>query len=197
MKNIISLLSIFFTLNFSTNAFAQNWTLDKSHSKVEFSVQHLVISDVTGYFKTFDAKFNAKNDDFADTDIDFTIDVNSINTDNENRDGHLKSDDFFHAEKYPTILFKSKSLKKISDAKYKLIGDLTIRDVTKTVEWDALFGGTAVAWGQTHAAFKISGTINRFDFGLKLDKKIETGGLVVGKDVTITANIELTKKERK
>ncbi|MEK7263070.1 MAG: YceI family protein [Bacteroidota bacterium] len=197
MKNFISLFAILFAINFSSNAFSQNWTLDNTHSKIEFSVLHLLISDATGNFKSFDGKFNVKNDDFTDTDVEFTIDVNSINTDNENRDGHLKSDDFFNAEKYPTIKFKSKSFKKIGDKNFKLIGDLTIRDSTKTVEWDATYGGTTVAWGQPHAGFKLKSVINRFDFGLKWDKTVEAGGLMVGKDVTITVSVELVKKEKK
>ena len=85
---------------------------------------------------------------------------------------------------------------KISEKKYKLVGDLTIRDITKTVEWDATFGGTAVAWGQTHAAFKISGVINRFDFGLKWNKTLEAGGLMVGQDITITTNVEIAKEKK-
>ncbi len=180
----------------SSVAFAQStWTIDGSHSDVSFSVSHLVVSEATGKFKKFDGSLNAKGDDFTDAEITFTIDAASINTEDEKRDGHLKSADFFDVAKYPTITFKSKSFKKVDGNKYKLVGDLTMHGVTKSVELDVVFKGTAKSpWGQTVGAFKLSGAINRLDFGLTWNKTLDNGGLLVGETVNITANIEVVKK---
>ncbi|MEW6194253.1 MAG: YceI family protein [Bacteroidota bacterium] len=172
-----------------------NWSVDKSHSKVGFSVSHLVISEVEGYFKDYDAEIITKGDDFSTAVIDFTIDAKSIFSDNEMRDNHLRSDDFFNAEKFPKMIFKGKSLKKIAGDKYKLIGDLTIRDITKRVELDVEYNGIIKdPWGNTKAGFKITGEINRFDYNLKWNTTLETGGLVVGKEVDLNINLELVKK---
>ena len=171
------------------------WVLDKAHTNVRFSVSHLVVSDVDGSFKSFDGSMTSANPDFTDAVINFTVDVNSINTDNENRDKHLQSDDFFNAAKFPQIKFVSKSFQSLGSNKYKLTGDLTIRDVTKTVSFDVTYGGivTSAAMGGTHAGFKAKTTINRFDYNLKWDKTTEAGGMVVGKDVEITLNIDMKK----
>jgi len=171
------------------------WVLDKTHSNVRFSVTHLVVSDVDGGFKSFDGSMTSTKPDFIDAAVNFTVDVNSINTDNEMRDKHLQSDDFFNAAKFPQIKFTSKSFQSLGSNKYKLTGDLTIRDVTKSVSFDVTYGGTvtSAAMGGTHAGFKAKTTINRFDYNLKWDKTTEAGGLVVGKDVEITLNIDMKK----
>lgn len=170
------------------------WTFDKSHSNVMFTVDHLVISEVTGYFKSFDGKIVSNEDDFTSGTIDFTVDVKSINTENENRDNHLRSEDFFYAEKYPQMIFKGKELKKVGDKKYKLKGDLTIRGVTKPITLDVEHKGvTKDGYGKTKAGFKITGEVNRFDYGLKWNNLTEMGGAVVGKDVKITVNAQLAK----
>ena len=171
------------------------WVLDKMHSNVRFSVSHLVVSDVDGNFKSFDGGMTSAKPDFTDAAINFAVDVNSINTDNEMRDKHLQSDDFFNAAKFPQIKFASKSFQSLGGNKYKLTGDLTIRDVTKTVSFDVTYGGTvtSAAMGGTHAGFKAKTTINRFDYNLKWDKTTEAGGLVAGKDVEITLNIDMKK----
>lgn len=193
MKKYILLTAILFTASI-INA-GTKWTVDKSHSKVEFSVTHLVISEVTGSFKNFDVNVEAPGNDFSDAQIDFTADVNSIFTDNDQRDTHLKSDDFFNAEKYPKMTFKGTSMKKVGKNKYKLTGDLTIRSTTKKIVLDVVYNGTVKdPWGNTKAGFKISGKLNRFDYGLKWNSLIETGGAVVGKEVTITINLELQKQ---
>ncbi|MCU0425137.1 MAG: YceI family protein [Candidatus Kapabacteria bacterium] len=180
---------------FAPSIFAQSsWTLDKSHSSVKFGVQHLVVSEVEGSFKSFTGTVNAKDDQFTDAKIDFAVDIASINTDDEKRDGHLKSDDFFNAEKFPQMKFVGKTFKKTGKNKYKLTGDLTIRDVTKTVSFDVDFGGIVKdPWGNTKAGFKAVTSINRFDYNLKWNTMLEAGGAVVGKDVKITVNIELAK----
>ena len=172
---------------------AGNWTVDKAHTNVKFSVSHLVISDVDGTFKTFDGNMDASKPDFSDAKINFTIEVASINTDNDQRDTHLKSDDFLNAAKYPQMKFVSTSFTPQGDNKYKLVGNLTIRDITKPVTFDVKYGGTASAFGGTHAGFKATTKIDRFDYNLKWSKATEAGGLVAGKDVEITINVDFKK----
>jgi len=169
------------------------WTIDKPHTNVRFSVAHLVVSDVDGSFKSFDGSMTSSKPDFSDATISFTADVNSVSTDNEQRDKHLKSDDFFNAEKFPRIKFVSKSFNALGNNKYILAGDLTIRDITKTVSFDVTYGGTVTAMGGTHAGFKAKTSINRFDYNLKWNAATEAGGLVAGKDVYITLNIDMKK----
>lgn len=185
-------VALFVTL-LSINA-QTKWNIDKAHSKVLFSVTHLVISEVTGEFKDFTGSIESSKDDFSDAKIDFTVLVNSISTDNDFRDKHLKSDDFFNVEKYPQITFKGKSLKKVEGNNYKLTGDFTIRDVTKEVTLDVVYNGSIKDQrGNIKAGFKIIGQINRFDYNLKWNSLIESGGAVVGKTVTMTINLELQK----
>jgi polyisoprenoid-binding protein YceI len=170
------------------------WKADTYHSKIGFTVTHMLISEVTGRFDKFDITAKSDNPDFMDAVIDFTADAASVNTDNEMRDKHLKSDDFFNAEKYPKITFMSKSIKKIDAKHYKLSGDLTIRDKTKQVALDMLYNGTVKdMYGKDKAGFKVTGTINRKDYGLNWSKTVEAGA-VVSDDVNIIANIEMGRK---
>lgn len=172
-----------------------NWSVDKSHSKVGFSVSHMVITDVDGFFKDYDAKVTTNGDDFSTANIEFTVNTASIFTDNEGRDKHLRSDDFFNAEKFPKMTFKGKSMRKVGDNKFKLVGDLTIRDVTKQVELDVRYNGMVKdPWGNTKAGFKVTGEINRFDYNLKWNTAIETGALVVGREVELVIDLQLVKK---
>jgi len=174
------------------------WKIDGSHSKVGFTVTHMGISDVEGEFKKFDGTFTSDDEDFKNANITFTIDVSSVNTDNERRDGHLKGDDFFNAEKFPSITFTSKSLKKVDGKKYILSGDLTIRDVTKKVELAVVYNGKMNDnWGNTRAGFKIAGKINRQDYHLKWNDKTGAGDAVVSDEVSFMCNIELTKPKAK
>jgi len=192
MKKI--LVSVFGLMLAGSQVIAQNWNIDKSHSKVSFTVTHMLISEVEGKFKIYDGKIASSKDDFTDAQISFTIDVNSIDTDEKKRDEHLKGDDFFNAEKYPTITFKGKQLKKVSGKNYKLTGDLTIRDVTKPVEFDVVFGGIMNdPWGNTKAGFKINGKVSRKEFGLKWNALLEGGGAVVSDEVAISCGLELAK----
>lgn len=189
--------NIFFLLVFAASSLiAQtNWSVDKAHSKVGFSVSHLVITDVEGFFKDYDAKITTNGDDFSTANIEFTVNTASIFTDNENRDKHLRSDDFFNAEKFPKMTFIGKSMRKVSDNKYKLVGDLTIRDVTKQVELDVKYNGMVKdPRGNTKAGFKVTGEINRFDYNLKWNTTIETGALVVGREVELIIDLQLVKK---
>jgi len=170
------------------------WSLDAAHSDISFKVKHLVVATVTGKFNTFDGKIESINDDFSDAKISFTADVNSINTGAEQRDGHLKSDDFFNAEKFPKINFKSTSFIKISGNDFKLTGDLTIRDITKSIELNAEYGGIIVdPYGNTKAGFEIIGKISRKDFNLKWNLMTEAGGAVVSDEIKLHINSELLK----
>lgn len=174
----------------------QSWVVDKMHSNVNFSVSHLVISEVDGSFKVFDGKITAAKEDFTDAKIEFSVDVNSINTDNSMRDDHLKGDDFFNAATYPKMTFTSTSFKKISGNKYKLEGDMTIRNVTKRMSFDVVYGGIAKdPYGNIKAGFKASGTINRLQYGLKWNTMTEAGGAVVGADVDLKVKLEFAKSK--
>ena len=192
MKKIILSAAVLFM---SAATFAgTTWSVDNSHSNVKFSVTHLVVSEVEGNFKTYGGKVVANSDDFQNADIQFSVDVASINTDDVNRDGHLKGDDFFNAEKFPKMTFKSTSFKKVNGKNYVLEGDLTIRDVTKKVKFDVVYSGVMKdPYGNTKAGFKAKTQIKRFDYGLKWTAAVETGGLVVSNEVDITLNIELKK----
>ncbi|WP_336514951.1 YceI family protein [Pollutibacter soli] len=176
----------------SWSASAQTkWTVDKGHSNVKFTVTHMTVSEVEGNFKVFDGSVEHTKPDFSDAKINFTVDVASVNTDNERRDGHLKSDDFFNAEKFPQMKFVSKSFKPLGNNKYELSGDLTIRDITKPITFAVTYGGTLTTSRGAKAGFKAKGTINRFDYNLKWDRATEAGGLVVEKNVDIQINLEL------
>ncbi len=192
----LTLLASAFVLTLS--AMAQvNWKVDASHSKLGFSVTHLMITETEGKFKIYEGKVGTKSDaDFTDGTIEFSVDVNSINTDDEKRDGHLKAEDFFNAAKYPKMTFKSTSMKKGKGAhEYIITGDLTIKDVTKKVTLVAVHSGKNVKdpWGNTRTGFSVSGTINRTDFGLKWNAALETGGVAVSEEVKIQCTIELIK----
>jgi polyisoprenoid-binding protein YceI len=194
MKQLILFFALTILSAGSLMAQKSGWTLDKAHSSVNFSVRHMVISEVTGNFKDFDVSFISSKDNYSDATIDASIKVASVNTDNERRDAHMKTDDFFNAEKFPQIKFKSTLFEKVDDNKYKITGDLTIRDVTKKVTFDAVYNGTIKApWGATISSWKATLSVNRFDYGLRWNKALDTGGLIAGETVNITMNLELTK----
>jgi polyisoprenoid-binding protein YceI len=191
----LKLVAAMLTLTVSSMLGQSNWAFDMAHSKVGFSVTHLVISEVEGQFNEFDGSVVTVNEGFENAKVEFSANIASINTENEQRDNHLKSDDFFNAEKFPKMAFVGKSFKKVDENNYKLVGDLTIRDVTKEVELDVKFNGIVKdPWGNTKAGFKATGMVNRFDYNLKWNKAIETGGLVAGEDVSIILNMQLLKK---
>ncbi|GAA0541965.1 YceI family protein [Chitinophaga japonensis] len=172
------------------------WVLDPAHSEVNFKVKHLMISTVSGKFDKFDVQLDASKEDFTDANVTVTVDTASINTGDAQRDGHLKSADFFEAEKYPQLKFVSRSFKK-SDNKgdYTLEGELTIRDVTKTISIPVEYGGTVRdPWGNTKVAFSIDTKINRKEFGLNWNAALETGGVLVGEDIRILADIQLVEQ---
>ena len=171
------------------------YKIDPAHSEIAFKVKHMMIATVSGNFTQFDATLQTEAPDFNNTTISFEADVNSINTNNEQRDGHLKSEDFFAAEKFPKLTFVSKSFTKEDEEEYKLVGDLTIRGVTKTVELAVEYGGTMTdPYGQIKAGFDISGKINRKEFGLSWGVVTEAGGVVVSDDVKLHLSIQMVKQ---
>jgi len=170
------------------------WAIDPTHSEVQFKVKHLVISTVTGSFKKFSGTVEGDDENFDGARVNFTLEVNSIDTNQADRDGHLKSPDFFAAEQYPTITFTNGTLRKISGNAYRLSGSLSIRGTTKVVEFDAEFGGIMKdPWNNIKAGFEINGKVNRKEFGLNWNALTEAGGMVVGEDVKIHINVELVK----
>jgi polyisoprenoid-binding protein YceI len=170
------------------------YKIDPLHSEIKFKVKHLMISNVTGEFKTFDATIEAENEDFSDAIISFEADIDSISTNQEQRDAHLKSDDFFNAEKFPKLLFTSTSVTKTAEHELLVKGNLTIRDVTKEITLKAEIGGTMVDfYGQTKVGFEAAGTIHRKDFNLNWDAVTEAGGIVVSNDIKLLLAIQFTK----
>lgn len=170
------------------------WVVDPTHSEVHFKVKHLVISTVTGTFKVFGGELSTDNDNFENADINFSLDVASIDTNQVQRDEHLKSGDFFNAAEYPEISFKSTSFEK-DGSDYELRGDLTIRDVTKPVKLNVEFGGSATDfYGNEKAGFEVSGKINRKEFGLTWDGVTEAGAIVVGEDIKLSINLQFAKQ---
>lgn len=194
MKSILSLAVA--ALMLSTTSAQTNWKVDKSHSNVDFTVTHLVISEVRGSFKDFDATFASEKADFTDMKLNATIKTASVFTDNERRDNHLRSNDFFNADSFPNITFKSTSVKKTGNDTYEILGDLTIRNITKPVVLATKYKGSVEAFGGSRVAFKATTSIDRFEFGTIWDKKIETGGLVVGKEVNITLSMAFVKEKK-
>ena len=170
------------------------WKLDRAHSSVGFSVAHYVVSEVTGKFREFDVTFVSNKDDFSDAKLSATIKVASINTDNERRDNHLKSGDFLDAEKFPELTFVSTSFEKTGEQSFDITGDLTIRGTTKEVVLHARYKGTIENRGRTIIAFSATTEINRFDFGVKWDAKLDTGGLVAGDKISIEITYEGLKQ---
>jgi len=194
MKTKIILLLLFLQM-VKAEAQTTQWGYDNTHAKVGFSISHFGISETEGKFTKFDGRVLSDKFDFSDAQIDFTIDVNSINTEEAQRDTHLKSPDFFDVAKFPTITFKGKALKPTGKNKYKLTGDLVMHGVTKSVELDVTYRGTVVdPFKNTKAGFKINGVIDRTQFGLNWNGKLSTGNLLVGNEVELDINIELIKK---
>ena len=165
------------------------WNIDTTHSEISFKVKHMMISTVTGYFEKIDASVETEDENFINADFNFKAQINSINTKNSDRDNHLKSDDFFNAEAYPEMTFNSKSFDGST-----LIGDLTIRDVTKEISLDVDFNGVAVdPYGQTKAGFEIVGKINRKDFNLTWNAVTEAGSIVVSDTIKLIVDLQFIK----
>lgn len=171
------------------------WVIDPQHSEINFKVKHLMITNVKGEFKNFSGDVLTSGDDFDNASITVHIDASSIFTNSDDRDTHLKGSDFFDVENFKEITFVSKSFKKISDDEYKLIGDLTIKDVTNEVSLNVEFGGiNSDPWGNVKAGFSMEQKINRKDWGLNYNAVLETGGVLVGEEVKINIEVELLKQ---
>jgi polyisoprenoid-binding protein YceI len=170
------------------------WVFDPTHSEITFKVKHLMITNVKGEFRNFVAQLSSKGEDFDNASASATIDVGSIFTNNEDRDGHLKSADFFDIVNHKEIKFESTSFKKFDLENGQLKGNLTIKGVTKEVSLEVEFGGISKdPWGNLKAGFSLSGKINRNDFGLTWNAALETGGVLVSEDVKIAAEIQFLK----
>lgn len=191
MKKYVLALSV---AGMSLVAFAPapgTWTIDKSHAKLGFTISHLTVSDVEGSFRITDAKIVSTKDDFSDAVVELTADVNSVNTENEKRDEHLKGADFFDAAKYPTLTFKSISFKKVSGNTYKVTGDLTMHGITKRVNLQAVAKtGVHPMNKKDIAGFKVTGKIKRTDFGIAPS----TPNAMLGEEVELNANAEFGKE---
>lgn len=171
------------------------WTIDTAHSEIGFKVKHLVVSTASGKFTAFEGTLVAEKEDFSDAKITFSAEIDSIHTGNEQRDGHLKSPDFFDAASFPKLTFTSTSLSKTSDTEFSITGNLTLKGITKPITMNAEFGGIEKSlYGQIVAGFELTAKINRQDFGLTWGPLTEAGGMVVGNDVKLAANIELIKQ---
>ena len=172
-------------------------TLDKVHSSLDFQIKHMMVSKAKGEFTNFDVDFNGVLDNLTSANIKVTIPVKSIDTGNEDRDGHLRSGDFFEAEKYPNMVFESKSVTKKSDDEYEVIGDFTIKGVTKEETFTVEYNGTSKSPldGSTVAGFDVSGKVNREAYGMTYNAAIETGGFLLGKDVKFEGNFEFVVAE--
>lgn len=169
------------------------WTLDPAHSELQFKVKHMMVSNVTGDFQNFQVEAETPEEGLENAKINFNAAVDSVSTGNAQRDGHLKSGDFFDSPKFPEMKFRSSSFKKLNEeGDYELKGDLTIKDITKTITLKVNHGGTTKdPWGHTRAGFSLSGKINRKDWGLNYNAILETGGVVVSDEVRILADLEM------
>ena len=171
------------------------WAIDPTHSEIGFKVKHMMFTNVSGKFLTYDATITTEGDDFENAAIEFSGDIASIDTANTDRDNHLKSGDFFDAENHPKLTFTSSSFKKINDQKYELTGDLNIRGVAKTVTFPVEFSGILTdPWGNTKVGLSIEGKINRKDWGLNWNSALETGGVLVGEEVKLNIELQFAKQ---
>ncbi|MEW6050960.1 MAG: YceI family protein [Candidatus Zixiibacteriota bacterium] len=186
-------LALVAALTLATVSFAQTWDIDPAHSQIGFSVKHLVISNVSGKFTDFDGKIVFDGKDLAAGSAEFTVQSKSITTENEKRDNHLRSSDFFAVDSFPTLTFKSTQIVPGPNNSFKMTGDLSIRGVTKPVTFDCAYNGSVEAFGGTRASFSASATINRQDFGVSWSKTLDNGGLVVSNDVKISIELEIVK----
>ena len=196
MKVFTSVLMVLGKLSMTnTQAQTTNWKIDQSHSSIGFDIDHLVVSQTEGTFNEYEATIKADEPDFSDATINITIQTASVDTKNERRDGHLRSGDFFDSEMYPTMTFEDAKFEKVSDKKYKITGLFTMHGVTKEVTLDARFGGiiTQGNFG-TRAGLRITGEINRYDFGLKYNAAMEAGGFILGEEVRIDCRLEMVKQ---
>lgn len=194
---IRSIFVLMMFISLAANAQTQEWKLDQGHSSINFTIDHLVISEITGKFDSFSMDVKADKVDFSDAIWTVQIEAGSINTDNAKRDEHLKGSDFFNVTKNPTIKFVSSKFEKQKSGQYKLYGNLTMNGVTKPIVLDAKLNGVIKdPWGGTRAGLKVSGKLDRYEYGLKYNSALDNGGLAIGQEVRLIGNVELTKVEK-
>ena len=171
------------------------WLLDPTHSELQFKIKHLMISNVSGSLKDFNAEVETKDDDFTTAQINLTAQMDSISTNNEQRDAHLRNSDFFEVEKYPELKFRSTKVEKVDSDTFVLQGELTMKGVTKQVTLNVEFNGVVKdPWGNERAAFAVTGKINRTDWGVNFNSVLETGGVMLSEEVRINSEIQLLKQ---
>ncbi|MCA9942021.1 MAG: polyisoprenoid-binding protein [Anaerolineales bacterium] len=174
-----------------------SWQIDSSHSHIYFTARHMMISKVRGAFESFSGTVNFDEENPTNTTVNIEVDLSSINTRDEQRDGHLKSPDFFDVENYPTMKFVSTKVEQVDENNGRLIGNLTIKDITKEVVLDVEYAGVAKSpWGTESAGFSASGSINRKEWGLNWNQALETGGVLVGDKINIEIELELVKQSQ-
>jgi polyisoprenoid-binding protein YceI len=172
------------------------WTIDPAHSEVKFKVKHLVVATVTGNFQTFSGSLEAQTEDFSDAKVNFEAEIDSLTTHNEQRDGHLKSADFFLAAEHPKMTFVSKKIERVTNSELIVTGDLQIRGITKEVKLNAEYNGTVIGFGNVPTAgFDVTGKINRKDFGMEFNALTEAGHIAVSEEVKIEISLELHKQD--
>ncbi|MBZ0263352.1 YceI family protein [bacterium] len=192
-RTIITLVATILIL--PASIFAQGFSVDKSHSNIRFEVTHMMVSKVSGSFDEFDIEIDYNADSPEKTEIKTTIQTNSVDTDHEKRDGHLRSDDFFGSEEFPVMTFTSKNIDKIGPNKFSVKGELTIRNLKKEVSLNVVQSPIVKdPWGNERIGFEATTTITRIDYGLKWNKVTEAGGLLVGEEVEITIHLEMVKQ---
>ncbi|MBW4362043.1 YceI family protein [Flavobacterium taihuense] len=171
------------------------WAIDPTHSEIGFKVKHMMFTNVSGKFNTSEVTIENEDNQFETSKINFSADVNTVDTNNGDRDNHLRSADFFDVEKFPKLSFVGTSVKKLNEGLYQIDGDLTIKDVTKSVSLETEYSGVMTdPWGNTKAGLSITGKINRKDFGLTWNSTLETGGVLVGEEIKLNVEIQLIKQ---
>jgi len=171
------------------------WAIDPTHSEIGFKVKHMMFTNVSGKFNLFDADIQNEEEQFETSAIAFSAEVNSINTGNDDRDNHLRSADFFDVENFGKLTFKSTSVRKVNEGQYEISGDLTIKDVTKNITLETEYSGLMKdPWGNTKIGLSLNGKINRKDFGLSWNAALETGGVLVGEEIKLTAEVQFVKQ---
>lgn len=171
----------------------KKWTIDPAHSSIDFTVKHMMIAKVKGTFHQFEASITGDAHDLTSADIDFSIDLNSVDTRNSDRDAHLRSADFFEIEKFPNLTFKATSIKKSGDGEYSITGDVTLHGVTRSETFNAEFEGAGKdPWGNEKVGFSATGSLKRSDYGLTYNAVLETGGVLIGDEIKVAIEIEAT-----
>jgi polyisoprenoid-binding protein YceI len=172
-----------------------NWAIDPTHSEIGFKVKHMMFTNVSGKFNAFETSIENEDNNFETSKINFSAEINSVDTNNTDRDIHLKSADFFDADNFPKLSFVSTQIKKINDGKYQISGDLTIKDVTKNIALETEYSGLMTdPWGNTKIGLSITGKINRKEFGLTWNAALEAGGVLVGEEIKLVSEIQLIKQ---